>query len=70
MIPEKKDSIVEATRQELLDRSRRGLMKYGTSLDRTDLEPREWAQHLYEELLDAALYVRRLMDELGKICNK
>lgn len=70
MTERKKDSIVEAVRQDLLDRSARGLQKYGTTLDRKDLDASEWAQHLYEELLDASLYVRRLVDELRKICDK
>lgn len=60
----KQDSIVEALREDLLDRSRRGQVKYGTTLDRKDLDAVEWSQHLYEELIDAALYVRRLMREM------
>lgn len=56
------DKYVEAVREDLLARSERGLAKYGVSLERSDLTQRGWMQHLYEELLDAALYVKRLMD--------
>jgi hypothetical protein len=41
----------------LRERSARGLEKYGTSIDRGDLNRAEWLQHLLEELLDAAQYV-------------
>ncbi len=61
------DTIVEAVRTDLFDRSKRGQEKYGTTLDRQDLDAVEWAHHLYEELLDAALYVRRLMLEIEKL---
>lgn len=61
------DTIVEAVRQELLDRSKRGQTKYGTTMDRVDLDVSEWSQHLYEELLDAALYVKRLMSDIDSI---
>ena len=53
------DPVVEAVRQDLHARSQRGLLKYGVSLGRSDLRLTDWLQHLYEELLDAALYVKR-----------
>lgn len=62
----KQDTIVEAVRQDLLDRSKRGQLKYGTTLDRKDLDLTEWLQQQYEELLDGALYSRRLMQEFAK----
>ncbi len=53
------DSIVEAVRQDLLDRSQVGIKKYDTTLDRTDLELKDWLQHAYEECLDMANYLKR-----------
>lgn len=47
---------------DLYARARKGLEKYGTTLERTDLTERQWLQHHYEELLDAACYVRVLLD--------
>ena len=42
---------------ELKVREERGLNKYGTTLDRTDLTEKQWLQHAYEEALDLALYL-------------
>jgi hypothetical protein len=55
-----KDSIVEAVRQELLERSEVGIKKYNTTLDREDLSVSDWVKHAYEENLDSALYLKRL----------
>jgi len=46
----------------LRDRHARGLAKYGTTLDREDLTPQQWAQHAIEEALDLAGYLMRLKD--------
>jgi hypothetical protein len=46
------------------ERSRLGQLKYGTTLDRTDLTPQQWAQHMQEELMDAILYLERLKREM------
>lgn len=56
------DPVVEKLRQEILDRSERGVRKYGVTLARDDLSVHQWLQHLKEELLDAALYVTRLQE--------
>jgi hypothetical protein len=44
------------------DRHAKGLAKYGTTLDRGDLSPDQWAQHAIEEALDLAGYLMRLKD--------
>lgn len=49
----------------LVSRDAAGRAKYGTSLDRTDLSTDEWAQHMLEELLDAAGYLVRLREVLA-----
>ena len=61
------DSIVSEIRELLLKRSQTGIAKYGTTLDRKDLKPSEWCQHLLEELLDASGYVLRLKKDLEAI---
>ena len=38
--------------------------KYGVTMERDDLDLLAWLQHLQEELMDAAVYVERLMDEV------
>ncbi len=42
-------------------REERGLMKYGTTVDRTDLTQAQWLQHAYEEALDLAIYLKKVM---------
>jgi hypothetical protein len=44
-------------------RQQQGLAKYGVTVADNKLTMRQWQQHLYEELLDAAVYLRRQMDE-------
>jgi len=44
----------------LLLRAQVGKEKYGTTLERKDLEDKAWLQHLQEELLDAANYIEVL----------
>jgi hypothetical protein len=63
------DSVVEENVKFLRDRSNVGQRKYGVTLDRPDLTPIEWVQHLREELADALNYatvVQREMEALKK----
>lgn len=49
------------------DISRRAAMgrnKYGTTVAENPLALREWLTHQYEELLDAAIYCRRAIEEI------
>ena len=59
-----KDKIVEQVCKDLQSRSERGIAKYGTTMERKDLDLKDWLNHQYEELLDAALYCRRAIKEL------
>jgi hypothetical protein len=59
-----KDTIVFKIAQMLRSRSETGIRKYGTTLDRTDLEVKQWIDHAIEESLDHALYLMKLKDEL------
>lgn len=59
-----KDSIVDEVRKDLLERSELGIKKYNTTLDREDLSILDWHQNHYEELLDAALYTKKIIKEL------
>jgi len=47
-------------------RAARGVEKYRQTMERTDLGRVDWLQHLIEELLDAAVYCRRAIEELDK----
>ena len=61
----KKDSYVQIVKAKFEERSQRGMQKYGTNLEREDLNLQEWLNHLQEELMDATLYVERLKAEIG-----
>ena len=58
----KSTSTTERLVRLLHDRHARGLAEYGTTLDRTDLAPEEWAQHAIDEALDLAGYLMRVKD--------
>ena len=62
--PVLEDTVVSAVVRSFEERSRAGQLKYGTTLDRTDLTPLQWAQHMQEELMDAILYLERLKREI------
>lgn len=40
-----------------------GKAKYGVTMEREDLGTLDWLQHLQEELMDAAVYVQRLIEQ-------
>lgn len=60
------DSVVEAVRDDLLRRSRVGIKKYNTTLDRTDIDLKGWVTHALEEALDLSLYLKRIQIELNE----
>lgn len=51
---------------DIAERQKKGLLKYGTSVERNPLLLKAWLQHQYEELLDAAVYCKRAIEELEK----
>lgn len=65
-----KDSVVESVIQQFNERSRIGIEKYGTTLDRKDLNLNDWLEHLKQELMDAILYAQRLQNELQYVEQK
>jgi hypothetical protein len=56
--------IEEQVIERIKRRAMMGKIKYGTTMERKDLTAEQWAVHLQEELLDAAVYVERLIEEL------
>lgn len=61
-----RDPVVESVRDLLLQRSLLGISKYGTDMTRTDLELIDWHKHHLEELLDAAVYTMRIIQQLRR----
>jgi len=56
-------TILQLVIAELKVREERGLSKYGTTVDRKDLTTKEWLQHAYEEALDLAVYLKKIINE-------
>lgn len=57
-----KSEIVNEICADLERREGKGLKEYGCTVDRTDLSELEWLQSLYEELLDSAVYTKKLIN--------
>lgn len=60
------DNIVHSVMKKLADRSLRGQMKYGCTLERDDLSDAAWLVHLQEELMDASCYIERILANMEK----
>jgi hypothetical protein len=50
--------------QDLQKRHTLGLQKYGTTIDGAKLNQRQLLQHAYEEALDFAVYIKRLLHDM------
>lgn len=46
---------------DLLFREEKGKLEYGTTMDRKDLSEEQWLQHAYEEALDLAIYLKKII---------
>ena len=51
------DTITKSVIEDLKSRSERGIKKYNTTLDQNNKD--DFMNHLYEELLDAAQYIKK-----------
>lgn len=60
------DSILVAVMTKYHERSKQGFLKYGTTLDRNDIDLNGWLNHLQDELMDATLYIEKVKHELNK----
>lgn len=47
-------------------RQRKGMAKYGFTVKANPLDQKAWLQHAYEEMLDAAIYLKRAIHEMEK----
>ena len=65
-----KDSIVESVIEQFKQRSEVGKVKYGITLDRTDLSVLQWMIHFREELQDGLLYLERIIQDTKKQYDK
>jgi hypothetical protein len=56
----KPDSIVQAIVNKFIARAEMGKNKYGTDMDRKDLNTHQWIEHAQEELMDGIIYLEKL----------
>jgi hypothetical protein len=59
------DSIID----KFVDRATFGKQKYGTDLDRNDLELEEWLEHSIQEKMDDILYIQKALIVLREAKN-
>jgi hypothetical protein len=64
-----KDKIVQSVIDHLEYRSEQGIIKYGVTLERDDLNFSQWLVHLQQEMMDATLYLEKLKTELEQSPN-
>lgn len=57
------DEIVRSVLKRINTRSKVGIDKYSTTLERNDLNTLEWLQHAQDEAMDFVLYLERLKQE-------
>jgi|TARA_R110000868_G_C10599442_1_gene740350 hypothetical protein len=57
-----KDPIVQAVLDKYIKRSELGITKYGTTLQ--DNNKDNYLQHLQDELMDASLYIEKLLSKI------
>jgi hypothetical protein len=62
-----RDQIVENVVSKYLERSQVGITKYGTTLENNNKD--NYLKHLQEELMDATLYLEKLMFQNQEITN-
>ena len=59
------DTNVLSVINKIKTRAEVGYKKYGFTTERTDIDMLGWITHLQEELLDAAIYIERIKNELN-----
>lgn len=64
--PMRRDANVEAVVAKIQHRADVGMLKYGVSTEREDIDLVGWLTHLQEELMDAAIYVQRILKETNE----
>jgi hypothetical protein len=58
---QKKDKVVDDVINQFKQRSKRGIEKYGTTLQENNTD--DFLQHFKEELMDAILYIQKLQTQ-------
>ena len=58
--------IEELVIDKIRQRAEVGKIKYGTTMERTDLSTKEWLNHALEESMDLCIYLMRVIEELDE----
>lgn len=53
--------------EDITQRQQRGIAKYGTTVEDNPLALKQWVQHFYEELLDGAVYAKKVIEKIEEI---
>ena len=61
MIIDDLDSVNSEVIKKICLRAESGMQNYGVSMDRDDLSLLNWLQHLQEEMLDACVYIEKIL---------
>jgi hypothetical protein len=56
-------NLLDEINADLQKREAKGIKTYGTTLDDANLNKEQLLNHLYEELLDAAFYIKKLIND-------
>ena len=59
--------IEERVCKKIEERAKVGENKYGVTMERGDLSKEQWLKHLQEELMDACVYIEKLLDDFQRI---
>lgn len=52
--------------KDIAERQKRGIQKYGVTVADNPLTERQWLVHAYEEALDFAVYLKKLIESKEK----
>jgi hypothetical protein len=55
--------IEDSVCKKIQERAEVGKQKYGTTMEREDLNFQEWMTHLQEELMDAIVYIEKIKQD-------
>jgi len=59
--------IEERVCEKVLERAKVGRVKYGVTMQNADLPPLDWMNHLQEELMDAVVYLQKIIELKTKL---
>jgi hypothetical protein len=68
-VVKKTDSIVDSIIDKFIERATVGKAKYGTDMDREDLNLEEWLEHSIQEKMDDILYMQKTLKVVRETKN-